>query len=323
VLALTAAAGPLPEAKASDSLHSWNSGPVKSAIVKFVRDVTTEGGPSYIPPAERIAVFSHDGTLSPAMPVPAQLAFALDRVKAVAPRHPRWTAKEPFKSALTRNLKSLAALGPRGTIELVNATHAGMTDQEFDRTVLQWLAKGRIAKLNRLYAQSAYQPMLELLAYLRTNGFTTYIVSCSGIEFMRPWSEKAYGIPPERVIGSSTKMKFEIRKGAAVLVRRAEYDLIDEKGGKPAGIYRWLGRKPIAAFGCSDDDIETLEWVSSGAGPHLAVLVRHTDGENEFAYDRSSVIGRLDRALGAAKKKGWFIADMTKDWNRIFPKTIK
>ena len=310
-----------PPANGADTLHSWNSGPTKFAVIHFVRDVTTEGGPGFVPPAGRIAVFSHDGTLCPEQPVPAELAFLMDRIKMLASKHPRWMTKEPFKSALSRNMKALAASGTRGILELTAAAHSDMTAEEFETTVINWLAKTRNPKLNRPYNQCGLLPMLELLDFLHSSGFKTYIVYRGDAEFLRPWAEKSYGVPPEQVIGSSVKMKLEVHKGVPSLVRRPEFDVLEDGPGRPGAIYRVTGRRPIAAFGNSDGDIEMMQWTAAGEGRHLVLLVHHTNGGNEFAYDRKAMFGRLDRGLDIARKNGWTIADMTKDWNRFFPKT--
>jgi hypothetical protein len=314
---------PCLRAHGADTLHSWNNGPTKIAVLQFVRDVTTEGGQYFVPPRGRIAVFSHDGTLCPEQPVPVELAFALDRIKALASTHPRWNTKEPFKSALSRNLKALAATGTRGMMELTAAAHSGMTTEEFETTVMNWLAKARNPKLNRPYTQCALLPMLELLDFLRSSGFKTYIVLRGDAGFLRPWAEKVYGVPPDQVIGSSVRTKFESRRGAPLLVRRPEFDLMEDGAGRPAAIYRAIGRRPIAAFGNSDADLEMLQWTAAGEGRHLALVVHHTNGGNEFAYDRKAMFGRLDKGLDMARKNGWRIADMTKDWNRFFTKTTK
>ncbi len=312
-----------PPAEGADTLRSWNSGPTKFAVVQFVKDVTTEGGPNYVPPADRIAVFSHDGTLCPELPAPAELAFLMDRIKTLARAHPRWKSKEPFKSALAKNLKALAAAGTRGILELEGGAHSGMTPEEFDATVNAWLARSRNQRLNRPYDQCALLPMTELLDFLRANGFRTYILYRGDAEFLRPWAGRAYGVPPEQVIGSGLRTKFEIRKGVPQFLLRPEFDLLEDGPGRPAAIYRVTGKRPIAAFGNSDADIEMLQWTAAGEGRHLVVLVHHTNGGNEFAYDRKAMFGRLDRGLDMARKNGWTIADMTKDWNRFFPKKEK
>ncbi len=303
-----------------DSLRSWNSGPNKALIVQFIRDVTTEGGPHFVPPKTRVAVLSDDGTLCPEEPMPAALSYVTDRVKSQLQKHPKWRSKEPYKSALAHNLKLLSAAGQRGILELMGGTHAGMTTEEFDRTVNAWLARARNTKLNRPWLQCAYQPMVELMSYLRAYGFRVFIVSRGSAEFTRLLMEKLYGVSPDQVIGGTSKTKLEVRKGESVLVRRPEYDLLESRAGRPAAIYRATGCRPIAAFGSSDDDLEILNWVAGGAGKHLGLIVRHTDSGNEFAYDRKALFGRLDKALDTAKKKGWIIADMTKDWSRVFPK---
>ena len=282
--------------------------------------MTTEGSPTYVPPAERIALFSDDGTLLPENPLPLSLAFALDRVKSLAGKHPQWRGREPFKSALVRNLKSLSASGQRGILELLGRAHAGMSTEEFANSAAAWLAKGRNPKLNRPYLQCAYQPMLELITYLRSNGFRTIVVARGSAEFSRVVMDKLYGVPPEQVVGGTNRTKFEMRKGGSVLVRRPEADLLEGKAGRPPALFRLLGTRPIAVFGSSDDDLETLEWTAGGAGRRLVLIVHHTDGGHEFAYDRKALFGRLDKALDTAKKKGWIIADMTKDWSRVFPK---
>jgi phosphoserine phosphatase len=304
---------------AADPLPSWNDTAPKKAIVAFVEKVTKEGSPDFVPVPERIATFDNDGTLWAEQPMYFQFFFALDRVKALAPQHPEWNDKEPFASLLKGDLKGALAGGERAMLEIVMATHAGMTTEEFEKIVKDWIAAAKHPKTNRPYNEMVYQPMLELLAYLRANGFKTFIVSGGGIEFMRPWTEKVYGIPPEQVVGSSIKTKFEIRDGKPVLVRLAEINFIDDKEGKPIGIHEHIGRRPIAAFGNSDGDLEMLQWTTAGAGARLALIVQHTDAEREWAYDRTSSIGRLDEALDEAKAKGWTVVDMKKDWKIIYP----
>jgi len=304
---------------AADPLPSWNDTASKKAIVSFVEKVTKPGAPDFVPPAERIATFDQDGTLWAEQPMYFQFFFALDRVKVLAPQHPEWKEKEPFASLLKGNVKGALTGGERAMLEIVMATHAGMTTEEFAQTVKDWIATARHPKTGRLYTEMVYQPMLELLAYLRANGFKTFIVSGGGIEFMRPWTEKVYGIPPEQVIGSSIKTKFELRDGKPVLVRLPEINFIDEKEGKPVGIHQHIGRRPIAAFGNSDGDLQMLQWTTAGNGARLALLVHHTDAEREWAYDRTSSIGRLDKALDEAQAKGWIVVDMKNDWKIIFP----
>jgi len=304
---------------AVDPLPSWNDTAPKKAIVSFVDRVTKEGSPDYVPMAERIATFDQDGTLWAEQPMYFQFFFALDRVKALAPRHPEWKEKEPFASLLKGDVKGALKGGERAMLEIVMATHAGMTTEEFAQTVKDWIATARHPKTGRPYTEMVYQPMLELLAYLRANGFKTFIVSGGGIEFMRPWTEKVYGIPPEQVIGSSIKTKFEVRDGKPVLVRLPEIDFIDDKAGKPVAINQHIGRRPIAAFGNSDGDLQMLQWATAGSGARFALLVHHTDAEREWTYDRTSSIGRLDKALDEAQAKGWTVVDMKNDWKIIFP----
>jgi hypothetical protein len=305
--------------RAADPLPSWNDGRAKQSIVEFVAKVTKEGSPDFVPVAERIATFDNDGTLWCEQPLYFQLAFALDRIKTLAPHHPEWKDKEPFASALKGDVKSALAGGEHALLELVMATHAGMTTQEFEQIVKDWIAKAKHPKTGRSYTEIVYQPMLELLAYLRANGFKNFIVSGGGVEFMRPWTEGVYGIPPEQVIGSSIKTKFEIRDGKPVLVRLPEINFIDDGAGKPIGINQHIGRRPIAAFGNSDGDLQMLQWTTAGSGARLALIVHHTDAEREWAYDRTSHVGRLDKALDEANAKGWTVVDMKKDWKRIFP----
>ena len=304
---------------AVDPLPSWNDTAPKKAIVSFVDRVTKEGSPDYVPMAERIATFDQDGTLWAEQPMYFQFFFAVDRVKALAPRHPEWKEKEPFASLLKGDVKGALKGGERAMLEIVMATHAGMTTEEFAQTVKDWIATARHPKTGRPYTEMVYQPMLELLTYLRANGFKTYIVSGGGIEFMRPWTGKVYGIPPEQVIGSSITTKFELRDGKPVLVRLPEIDFIDDKAGKPVAINQHIGRRPIAAFGNSDGDLQMLQWATAGSGSRFALLVHHTDAEREWTYDRTSSIGRLDKALDEAQAKGWTVVDMKNDWKIIFP----
>ena len=303
----------------SDPLPSWNDGPAKARILAFVQAVTEPGGKSYVAPADRIAVFDNDGTLWSEQPAYFQLMFAIDRVKALAPRHPEWKTQQPFKAVLEGDMKALAASGEKGLLQLIMATHAGMTSDEFDATVRQWLATARHPTLKRPYTELVFQPMLELLAYLRAAGFRTYIVSGGGIEFLRVFAQERYGIPPEQVIGSSIKTKYELRDGKPVIVRLAEIDFIDDKAGKPVGIHKFIGKRPIAAFGNSDGDFQMLEWTTSGPGPSLGVIVRHDDATREFAYDRNSSVGRLARALDEAPARGWTVLSVRSDWKQVYP----
>ena len=306
-------------ARTTDPLPSWNEGPPKQAITQFVKEVSTKDGPRFVPSAERIAVFDNDGTLWAEQPLYVQLAFALDRVKAIAPKHPEWKQKQPFKAVLDGDLKTVFAGGEHALLELIMATHAGNTTEEFSQIVKDWFATAKHPKTGRPYTDMVYQPMLELLDYLRANGFKTYITSGGGIEFMRPWTEKVYGIPPEQVIGSSIKTQFEMRDGRPVIVRLPEINFIDDKAGKPVGIHQHIGRRPIAAFGNSDGDLQMLQWTDAGEGPRFCLYIHHTDAKREWAYDRKSHIGKLDKGLDEAHEKGWTVVDMKRDWKVIFP----
>ena len=304
--------------RAEDSLPSWNQGAAKQSIVEFVAKVTKKGSPDFVPVAERIAVFDNDGTLWAEQPMYFQAFFIFDRIKALAPQHPEWKTKEPFASVLKGDVKAALAGGEHALLEMAMATHAGMTTTEFEKIVSDWITAAKHPKTGRLYTEMVYQPMLELLAYLRANGFKTFIVSGGGIEFMRPWAERVYRIPPEQVIGSSIKTKFEMRDGRPVLVRLPELNFIDDKDGKPVGIQQHIGRRPIAAFGNSDGDLQMLQWIAAGSGPRFCLYVHHTDAEREWAYDRNSSIGRLDKGLDEAKARGWTIVSMKDDWKRVF-----
>ncbi len=303
----------------SDALASWNDGAVKSAIVDFVGRVTKEGGPDFVPAPERIATFDNDGTLWTEQPFYFQLAFAIDRIKAMAPQHPEWKTKQPFKALLEGDKKTLAAAGEAGLLPLISATHSGMTVEDFSKTVIDWTATARHPRFNRPYTELVFQPMLELLAYLRANGFKTFIVSGGGIEFMRPWTERVYGIPPEQVVGSSGEVKFEFGAGGKPeLLKIAKIEFVDDGPGKPVGINRFIGRRPIFAFGNSDGDLQMLQWTMAGSGARFAGLVHHTDAVREYAYDRNSKIGKLDKAWEEAKAKGWSVVDMKQDWKKVF-----
>jgi phosphoserine phosphatase len=306
-------------ARAADPLASWNDGPAKSRIIGFVQAVTDKSGKDYVPPADRIAVFDNDGTLWSEQPAYFQLLFAIDRVRAMAPANPRWKTQQPFKAAIEGDMKALAASGEKGLLQLVMVSHAGMTPDEFNRIAKDWLANSRHPKFNRPYTDLVYQPMLEVLDYLRANGFRTYIVSGGGIEFVRAFSEQRYGIPPEQVIGSSIRTRYEVRDGRPALVRLPEIDFIDDKAGKPVGIHKFIGKRPIAVFGNSDGDFEMLEWGTAGDGPRLGLIVHHDDGVREFAYDRASHVGRLARGLDEAPKRGWTVTSMKRDWKTIYP----
>ena len=305
--------------QAADPLPSWNDTAAKKAIVEFIKKVTAEGSPDFVAPAERIAVFDNDGTLWSERPVAFQAAFTLDRVKALAPQHPEWKVEEPFASLLKGDLKAALAGGERAVLQVLMATHAGMTADEFTKIVEDWITTARHPKTGRLYTEMVYQPMLELLACLRANGFKTFIVSGGGLDFMRPWAERVYGIPPEQVVGSSITTKYELRDGKPVLVRLPEMNFLDDGPGKPVGINTHIGRRPIAAFGNSDGDHQMLQWTAAGGGARFMCLVHHTDAEREWAYDKTSSIGSLDTALGEAKARGWSVVSMKDDWNRVFP----
>jgi len=304
--------------QAADRLPSWNEGAAKKSILQFVAKVTKKGSPDFVPPAERIAVFDNDGTLWAEQPMYFQAFFVFDRVKALAPQHPEWKTQEPFASVLKGDVKAALAGGERALGQLVMATHAGTTTDEFERSVTAWIAAARHPKTGRAFTEMVYQPMLELLAYLRANGFKTFIVSGGGIEFMRPWSERVYGVPPEQVIGSSIKTAFELRDGRPALVRLPEVNFIDDGAGKPVGIQMHIGRRPLAAFGNSDGDLQMLQWTAAGPGARLCLYVHHTDAEREWAYGRTSSIGRLDKGLDEANARGWTVVDMKTDWRRVF-----
>jgi phosphoserine phosphatase len=307
-------------AQTARSLPSWNDGKARQSIVEFVAKVTKKGSPNFVAPSERIAVFDNDGTLWAEQPMYFQAFFIFDRIKTLAPRHPQWKDKEPFASVLKGDAKSALSGGEHALLELVMASHAGMTTEEFEKIVADWISTAKHPVTGRLYTEMAYQPMLELLAYLRANGFKTFIVSGGGIEFMRPWAERVYGIPSERIIGSSIKTKFETRGGKPVIVRLPELNFIDDKAGKPAAIQHHIGRRPIAAFGNSDGDLEMLQWTAAGSRPRFCLIVRHDDAKREWAYDRKSQVGRLDKAWDEAVAKGWTVVSMKGDWKTIFPK---
>jgi phosphoglycolate phosphatase-like HAD superfamily hydrolase len=304
---------------AADPLPSWSDTAPKKAIVTFVERVTRDGSPDFVPVAERIATFDNDGTLWAEQPIYFQILFAIDRVRTLAPQHPEWKDKEPFASLLKGDVKAALAVGEKAILELVMATHAGMTTTEFEKIVKDWIATAKHPKTGKLYRDMVYQPMLELLAYLRANGFKTFIVSGGGIEFMRPWTETVYGIPPEQVIGSSIKTKYEVHDGKPLIVRLPELNFIDDKAGKPVGINQHIGRQPIMACGNSDGDFEMLEYTTAGTGLRFGLLVHHTDDKREWAYDRDSHIGKLDHGLDEGPRRGWTIVNMRDDWRVIFP----
>jgi phosphoglycolate phosphatase-like HAD superfamily hydrolase len=301
------------------SLPSWNDTAPKKAIIAFVEKVTREGSSDFVPPNERIATFDNDGTLWCEQPMYFQILFALDRVKALAPQHPEWKDKEPFASLLKGDLKGALAGGEKALIEIVAVTHSGMTTEEFEKIVQDWVASARHPTTKRPLTEMVYQPMLELLAYLRANGFKTFIVSGGGVEFMRVFAEKVYGIPPEQVVGSSGKLKFDMRDGKPILSKLPAISFIDDKEGKPIGIQTYIGRRPIAAFGNSDGDLQMLQWTAAGSGARFCLYVHHDDAAREFAYDRKSHIGQLDKGLDEAAAKGWAVVSMKEDWKTIFP----
>ncbi len=309
----------LPVLGQANPLPSWNDGAAKRAIVDFVTATTTSGSASFVPPAERIAVFDNDGTLWAEQPMYFQAFFTFDRIRALAPQHPEWQTQEPFASVLKGNLKTALAGGEHALLEMVMATHAGMTTDEFDEIVTAWISTAKHPTTGKLYTQMVYQPMLEVLDYLRANGFKTFIVSGGGIDFMRPWTAKVYGIPPEQVVGSSGKVKFDIRDGKPVLIKLPEVNFVDDKDGKPVGIHQHIGHQPIIAFGNSDGDLQMLQWTTAGSGKRLGLYVHHDDAKREWAYDRQSSVGRLDKGLDAAPKEGWIIISMRDDWQQIYP----
>lgn len=305
--------------RAADPLPSWNEGTAKASVTAFVDRVTTVGSAQFVPAEERVAVFDNDGTLWSEQPLYFQLAFAIDRVHELAAQHPEWKTQQPFQAVLEGDQTALLQSGKAGLMQLLMATHAGMTTEEFAATVDEWIRTARHPTLGRPYNQLVYQPMLELLDYLRANGFRTWIVSGGGVEFMRVWAPRVYGIPPEQIVGTTIRTEFRIRNGEPVLVRLPEIDFIDDKAGKPVGIHKFIGRRPLAAFGNSDGDLQMLQWTMAGAGERFALYVHHTDAQREWAYDRESHIGQLDQGLDEATAHGWTIVDMRRDWKTIYP----
>ena len=308
----------LPVSAFAQELPSWNDGKSKQAIVDFIKKVTTQGGADYVAPENRIAVFDNDGTLWTEQPFYFQLGFILDRVKTLAPQHPEWKEKEPFKSILAGDLKGIAKSGERGLVELVMETHAGLTTDDFRNIVIDWFATARHPKTGKPYNEMTFLPMRELLDYLRANGFKTFIVSGGGVEFMRPMTEKAYGIPPEQVVGSTITTQYALIGDIPVLNRLPKVDFVDDGPGKPVGINKFIGRRPILAAGNSDGDYEMLRWVMAGQGPHFAMIIHHTDADREYAYDRKSDFGKLDKALDEAESRNWLLVDMKADWKKIY-----
>jgi phosphoserine phosphatase len=302
----------------SDPLPSWNDTAAKTSIESFVDRVTKAGGPDFVPQEKRIATFDNDGTLWVEAPIYTQVAFSFDRVKQMAPQHPEWKTKQPFKGILEGDMKAVTATGEKGLYQVIVATSTGMTNDQFEQTVSEWLAQAHDRKFGHPYTELIYQPMVELLAYLRSNGFKTFIVSGGEVGFMRPWAQKAYGIPPDQVVGTTMKTQLETQDGKPVIMRLPQISFVDDGPGKPVGIDTFIGQRPIAAFGNSDGDQQMLEWTAAGPGPHLILLVHHTDADREYAYDRNSSVGKLDKALDEAKAKGWTVVSMKDDWKRIF-----
>lgn len=304
----------------SDPLPSWNNGETKEAIITFVDSVTDENSELFVPVEDRIAVFDNDGNLWAEKPVYPQVYFALDRIKAMAPDHPEWRTQEPYASVLRGDLQGLASSGEDGIVEIVVASHMGMTTSEFEEIAREWIQTARNPETGLLFTEMVYQPMLELLDYLRENDFETWIVSGGGIDFLRPWSAEIYGIPPQQVIGSSVRTSFAEEDGEPILLREAEIDFVNDKEGKPVGIQRHIGKKPIFASGNSDGDFQMLQYTTSGDSPSFGILLHHTDAEREWAYDRNSEVGKLDRGLDEAGERGWMVIDMAEDWNTVFPR---
>ncbi len=304
----------------SDPLPSWNEGPNKQSILDFVAATTTEGGADFVPAIDRIATFDNDGTLWSEQPYYFQLQFALDMIKKKAADHPEWNSKPLFAAAIAGDVKTVLSFGEHGLIELILATHAGITAEEFDAEVTEWINTARHPKTNLLYKEMVYQPMLEVLDYLRANGFKTFIVSGGGIDFMRPWSYEVYGIPSDQVVGSSIKSKFEMVDGKGTIIKLPEMNFIDDKEGKPVGIHQHIGKRPIAAFGNSDGDMAMLQYSAGTTGKSLQVYIHHTDSIREWAYDRGSPIGGFDKAWDYSQENGWTIVDMKTDWNKVYPK---
>jgi phosphoglycolate phosphatase-like HAD superfamily hydrolase len=302
----------------ADPLPSWNDGATKQAIVAWVSKVTEKGSAEYLKPEDRIAVFDNDGTLWSEQPMYFQLAFILDRVKTLAPQHPEWKKKQPFKAVLEGDLKTALASGEKGLMTMLAATHANTTDEEFDKIVSDWVKMAKHPRSQKPYTEMVFQPMLEMLDYLRDNGFKTFIVSGGGIDFMRPWAEEVYGIPAEQVVGSSLKVKYEVKDGKPTIMRTPELNFIDDGPGKPVGIHQHIGKRPVFVAGNSDGDYEMMQWTMTNPMPHFGVLIHHTDADREWAYDRESHIGKLNKGLDDAAKYGWQVVDMKKDWTRVY-----
>ena len=303
----------------SDPLPSWNDGVTKTAIINYVNEITNAAGGNFIAIPDRIATFDNDGNLWSEQPAYFQLFFAIDRIKAMAPEHPKWKTEQPFKAVLENDMEELAQQGEHGILELIMASHASNTTIEFEAIVKEWLATAKHPRFNRPYTDLVYKPMLELLEYLRANDFKTFIVSGGGIEFMRPWVEEVYGIPRNQVVGSSIKTEYDYNDGDPIIRRLPEVDFIDDQEGKPEGIHKFIGRKPVFASGNSDGDLQMMRWAASNRLKSFMLYVRHTDSVREWAYDRNSHIGRLDKGLDEARKNGWTVIDMKNDWKVIYP----
>jgi hypothetical protein len=307
------------ETESIEPLPSWNDAPSKQAILSFVEETTHSDSETFIPENERIVVFDNDGTLWSEQPVYFQFMFALDRIKQLAPEHPEWYDDTLFQAAINSDMEVIMKSGVHGLLTLTMVSHAGMSTSEFEQTVKDWISTARHLKTGKLYKEMVYQPMLEVLNYLRANGFKTYIVSGGGLDFMRPWAEEVYGIPSEQLLGSSGKYQFEIIDGKPEIRKMPEIDFIDDKEGKPIAIHKFIGKRPVAAFGNSDGDLAMLQWTAAGEGKRLMVYIHHTDADREWAYDRESHIGKLDKGLDEAREKGWTVVDMKKDWQKIYP----
>jgi phosphoglycolate phosphatase-like HAD superfamily hydrolase len=299
-------------------LPSWSEGAAKQGIIQFVNSVTRKAGKDFVPEAERIAVFDNDGTLWTEQPLYTQFVFMVDQLKAAAPQHPEWKDNPAFKALMAQDRKALAEIGLKPILELLGAANSGMTVAAYDQAIREWLAQAQHPRFKRRYTDLVYRPMQEVMAYLRANGFKTFIVSGGSVEFMRPWAEEAYGIPPEQIVGSQQEVKFAVVDGKPVLTRGPRFSFIDDGPGKPVGIYEYIGRRPVAAFGNSDGDLQMLQITAAGPGRRLIVLVHHDDAEREYAYDRHSQVGKLDKAWDEAKAKGWIVVSMKSDWKQVF-----
>lgn len=306
-------------AYASSPLPSWKDGAVKTQILEFVTDITNKDSKFYVPPKERIAVFDNDGTLWVEQPISTQTVFIFDQIKKLAPNHPEWKTKQPFKALLEGDMETVGKFGTKGILTMIMASHSGMTATEFSNAVKKWITKAKHPRFKRLYTELIYQPQLELLCYLRDNGFKTFIISGSGMAFMRPWTEQVYGIPPEQVVGSSVAVEFKMVDNKPSIVRLPKINFTDNNAGKPVGIYYHIGHRPIFAFGNSDADIPMIQYTKGGSGKRLGLFLHHTDSKREYAYDHNSSIGRLNEALDLASKNDWIIVDMENDWKQIFP----